>query len=1012
MKSMKLSFKRVFIAFAAIITLTLLFSPSSKHAYAEEPASYSTPFYADVNGEKVYVLELQDIGWYLFLPSETDSTHIKLCSDDGRQVFFISGEAMTEELDISMSEPNEKSVYDADIAIFSDTGSSDKYEMVHLNIMKGNNVGTVYYNSDNIADFGREWIDTNRENRGTGTALITDPDGGIIYDGVIEDIHIRGRTSIRDPKKGYQIKLSKKTALVGEEKGKKWLLLAMYKDPLRINDTIMKNVAKVSDDRFAADSTIVNLYYDGCYRGVYELSEKNEVKTNRVDITDMEEYYEDKYPDYGDSVSFSTAKNKYGNTIHFQKGLEGPDEFGGYLMEMNDQNLDPSDGFFFTANGIKRYVTIDSPELGSKEAVNYISEYFQGFVNSVYGQSGDSRGWDPDTGKFYYDYCDLDSLVNTYLLQTIASNSDTFWKSQYFYKDLNEIMYAGPIWDMDLTFGTGWSGRIGPQEDFCSTKMISGGLINIPSFRATLKERYFKQYQSIMASLLGEDDKVSSFMDVYETVKPNLLMDAVLWPLKYQCGNGSLQWDENESLDVIAEYRVDWIRKHKAFLDSYFDGMNDPEETAHVYGEPEYENEEFHIRYCKSCGEALRNEHVWDEGTIQKEANCTEEGLISYTCALCGGTKTVTVPVNSKHVMSHVERKEPTYEENGNTEYFECSLCKKVFNDEAGTTEIRIEDTVIPKKEKPVVYRFYVGTRYETALKAAEEFREQLGTDKLSSVIIACGTNYADALSGSYLSSVRKAPILLTDTKKDHIDLVRNYINDHVKKGGTVYLLGGPAVVPDSVKTGLGDFVVTRLWGADRYETNMAVLKEAGIASEDILVCSGMNFPDSLSAAAAGSPIILVKNEIQSFQKEYLQDLTGKKIYIIGGEGAVNEKIFSSFEAFGTVERIGGTDRYETSALFADKFFDNCEGAVLAYGKDFPDGLCGGALANIKGVPLLLTAEGKIDAARSFIAKKAGSFIDDGGKIKADILGGPALISDENALTAFGIENVGKVVIK
>ena len=110
---MKLSFKRVFIAFAAIITLTLLFSPSSKHAYAEEPASYSTPFYADVNGEKVYVLELQDIGWYLFLPSETDSTHIKLCSDDGRQVFFISGEAMTEELDISMSElSGNRSLYD------------------------------------------------------------------------------------------------------------------------------------------------------------------------------------------------------------------------------------------------------------------------------------------------------------------------------------------------------------------------------------------------------------------------------------------------------------------------------------------------------------------------------------------------------------------------------------------------------------------------------------------------------------------------------------------------------------------------------------------------------------------------------------------------------------------------------------------------------------------------------------------------------------------------------------
>ena len=88
--------------------------------------------------------------------------------------------------------------------------------------------------------------------------------------------------------------------------------------------------------------------------------------------------------------------------------------------------------------------------------MNYISEYYQGFVNSVYGQSGDSRGWDPDTGKFYYDYCDLDSLVNTYLLQTIASNSDTFWKSQYFY---NPVYWAAEngitVGYADGSFGVG-----------------------------------------------------------------------------------------------------------------------------------------------------------------------------------------------------------------------------------------------------------------------------------------------------------------------------------------------------------------------------------------------------------------------------------------------------------------------------------------------------------------------------------------------------------------------------
>ena len=68
-------------------------------------------------------------------------------------------------------------------------------------------------------------------------------------------------------------------------------------------------------------------------------------------------------------------------------------------------------------------------------------------------------------------------------------------------------------------------------------------------------------------------------MDVYIDAKPNLLMDAVLWPVKFQSGNGTHQWAEDESLDTIAAFRVDWIQKHKRFLDSYFENMN--EEQRH-----------------------------------------------------------------------------------------------------------------------------------------------------------------------------------------------------------------------------------------------------------------------------------------------------------------------------------------------------------------------------------------------------------------------------------------------
>ena len=39
---------------------------------------------------------------------------------------------------------------------------------------------------------------------------------------------------------------------------------------------------------------------------------------------------------------------------------------------------------------------------------------------------------------------------------------------------------------------------------------------------------------------------------------------------------------------------------------------------------------------------------------------------------------------------------------------------------------------------------------------------------------------------------------------------------------------------------------------------------------------------------------------------------------------------------------ITGKNRYETSAKVAERFFSAPEGAVLAYGEDYPDGLCGG----------------------------------------------------------------------
>lgn len=298
-----------------------------------------------------------------------------------------------------------------------------------------------------------------------------------------------------------------------------------------------------------------------------------------------------------------------------------------------------------------------------------------------------------------------------------------------------------------------------------------------------------------------------------------------------------------------------------------------------------------------------------------------------------------------------------------------------------------------PSIEVKDVIRIAGATRYETSLAIAEHFKTTSAQDKFSTVIIASGKNFADALAGSYLASVKNAPILMTNGKNQNA--LKNYISNNLVTGGTIYLLGGSAAIPESVETaisGLGTII--RLSGASRYDTNLEILKEAGVEDEEIFVCTGKNFADSLSASAAKKPILLVNNkELSASQKAFLDAHANNQLYIIGGESAVNEDIERELKNYGAAERISGSTRYETSILFAQKFFTKPTQAVLAYAKNFPDGLCGGALAMSLDAPLILTATEKETAAVSYMTEKEIS--------SGYVLGGESLISDNSVKTLF-----------
>ena len=275
--------------------------------------------------------------------------------------------------------------------------------------------------------------------------------------------------------------------------------------------------------------------------------------------------------------------------------------------------------------------------------------------------------------------------------------------------------------------------------------------------------------------------------------------------------------------------------------------------------------------------------------------------------------------------------------------------------------------------------------RFETAVEVAESLKKDWGVSKFKTVIVACSDDFADAMSATPLAIDRKAPILLVNENTE--DFVRNYINNNLTKGGKVYIIGETGVVSKNFENSL-TCTVERLGGLDRYLTNLEVLNELGVTSgDDIMVASALNYPDALSVSATGNPILLVKDKLFDEQKEYLGGLKGTHDYFIIGETeAVNNTVMGEIKKYGTTERVGGANRYETSVDVAEKFYDRVKRMYVASGDDFPDALTGGVIANANDAPLLLVNKNNTSQAAAYASAK--------GITKVVAIGGNAVIPD------------------
>ena len=94
------------------------------------------------------------------------------------------------------------------------------------------------------------------------------------------------------------------------------------------------------------------------------------------------------------------------------------------------------------------YLELVDPEPNPQQEA-WITQHIQQFHDNLH-----SPGFaDPNTG--YRSFIDVGSFIDQIIINELSREMDSYIRSAYFYKDRDTKIFAGPLWDYDLTFGVG-----------------------------------------------------------------------------------------------------------------------------------------------------------------------------------------------------------------------------------------------------------------------------------------------------------------------------------------------------------------------------------------------------------------------------------------------------------------------------------------------------------------------------------------------------------------------------
>ncbi len=433
------------------------------------------------------------------------------------------------------------------------------------------------------------------ERQDGGILMLVNSEGRVETEGAMDNLRVRGNTSADWVKKPYQVTMSQAVDFLNMGGADTWNLLSNWSDKTLLRNKITYDMAARAGMAYAPESGFVDLYLNGSYEGCYQLCEKVEIGKNRVDIRNLEDYtlYEPKQEEKDlDALAVITKEDpQKGGVQTLENGIQlrgydtqvGTDDLtGGYLLEIErPSRIYASASFFITKGG--QPVTVKRPKYADKAQVAYIAAKWQAFEDALFSPDGVN----PGTGVTYTQYIDRESFVKKYLVEEIVRNYDASSTSQYFYKDTDHAdcrIYAGPVWDYDMSLGNPimspltnqhYISSVSPYGLFAALPMdefsIWYRMYEHEDFREEAARVYTETFLPILKELeAGELQKMAACLE-----------DAAL--------ADGVRWERNKGVDRVSrvqEYQnsVQILQEFLTTREGYLTGLwRDGRESKKVY---------------------------------------------------------------------------------------------------------------------------------------------------------------------------------------------------------------------------------------------------------------------------------------------------------------------------------------------------------------------------------------------------------------------------------------------